>query len=92
MATADQPEPAIVLPDIHDLPAFHEWLETDRKARGLPRCRKCRRGYDPIEEAALIRWCWCFTCEANWLEPRLRRLVHRVGRRAALIAIKRLTK
>ena len=58
----------------------------------LSRCRKCRRLYDPTEESAILRKHTCFTCEWNWLEPRIERLADRIGRKAALMAIRRVTR
>jgi hypothetical protein len=62
-----------------------------RRYPNRPRCRRCHRVYDLSEESGWLRKGWCFTCEWNWLEPRVERLVRRIGRKAALVAIRRVT-
>lgn len=87
-------EPPIVLPDVADLDAVQRWIDTARTERpsSRPRCKRCRVGFDAYEESAMLRKGWCYTCESNWLEPRLQRLIDRVGRKAALLAVRRLTR
>jgi hypothetical protein len=87
---ADPVEP-ILLPDVQDLDALRAWIR-ERGAVRRKVCRVCQIGYRPDEEAAMLRRGWCYTCEANWLEPRLRRLIRRIGRKAALKAIRRLAR
>jgi hypothetical protein len=56
------------------------------------RCRRCRHLYSRDEEGAILRRGWCYSCESRWLEDRIYGLIGRIGRKAALIAIRRLLK
>ena len=70
-------------------------IEHDAIVRGMAerrRCRHCSHMFQPGEESAMLRAGWCFTCETNWMEARLQRLVDRLGRKATLAAFRRLTR
>lgn len=56
------------------------------------RCRRCGHCFRPDEEAAMLRPGWCFTCETNWMEKRLQRLIDRLGRKATLAAFRHFSK
>jgi ferredoxin len=57
-----------------------------------PRCRRCGWRYDECEEGAILLKHQCTLCEAKWLEKRLNRMVTRIGRKAALQAVRRVTR
>jgi predicted Zn-ribbon and HTH transcriptional regulator len=57
-----------------------------------PRCRRCGWRYEEFEEGAILLKHQCAACEAKWLEKRLNRMVDRLGRKAALQAVRRVTR
>lgn len=53
------------------------------------RCERCRALYSH-EDSAILHKHTCYSCESKWVENGLYRLVDRLGRKAALLALKRL--
>jgi len=86
---ADSPMADVI--DLDDEGALkHFSQEASRHHVEMRRCRRCRYRYGIDEESAVLHKHWCHACEANWLERRFYRLIDRIGRRAALLALKRL--
>lgn len=72
-----------------DLVEVEAALLRARRADGRPRCSKCGWGRSG-SDAGLIRRKMCVSCEIAWLDHIVQRLIRRVGRRAAIAALKAL--
>jgi hypothetical protein len=77
------------LQPIPNLREVERAIKRAQKAAGRPRCKRCgwsRAGND----RGFIRRSMCTTCEIGWLDRIVHRLIKRVGRKAAIAALKAL--
>jgi hypothetical protein len=74
-----------------DLVAIEDAIKRAQQSRGRPRCKGCGWGRSGSDRGTLRR-SLCVTCEIRWLDRIVHRLTKKVGRKAAIAALKAVAK